>query len=99
MNCSEEEEGLIRWTLIIKENKSHIGTVYSKKMTTMTAKIKDKIKINDDDYVNARIAEKGERTGNTEDDGKRRPEDKSENKEGKQLLELDEQRTKCLKWK
>ena len=48
-----------------------IGTVHNKNMTTMKGKIKDKIKINDDDVTvgggfSSRTGEKGGRIGNTE---------------------------------
>ena len=59
----------------------------------MSKKLKDKVEINDGDYVivdgdfNARMTEKGGRLGNSEHDGKRISKDKGANKEGKQLKE------------
>ena len=56
MNCSEEGQWI--WTIPIKGNKQPIETEYSKNMTTMKEKIKDKIRINDNDYVIEKMMEK-----------------------------------------
>ena len=67
-------------------------------MTTLKEKIKYKTEINDEDYVivggdfNARVGKKGGRVSNTGDNGKRKSKDKNENKKGKQLLKLVEER-------